>query len=89
MRKSSRKPSTVVRRIERRMTINHINVRHDYEKCLERHPRECSILYRGFLIGVTRFSRNKAAFDFMAKARSVWIKRGQSFPNEHDEKIHS
>ncbi len=61
------KPSTVVRRIERRMTVNHINVLHDYVKYLESYPRELSILYREFLIGVTSFFRDKAAFDLLSE----------------------
>ena len=57
------KPSTVVRRIERRMTVNHINELQDYVKFLESYPREVSILNKELLIGVTRFFRDSEAFD--------------------------
>jgi two-component system CheB/CheR fusion protein len=60
------KPSTVVRRIERRMTINHINELRDYVKFLESYPRELSTLYRELLIGVTSFFRDPQAFDHLA-----------------------
>ncbi|MEJ2156853.1 MAG: chemotaxis protein CheB [Desulfobacteraceae bacterium] len=59
------KPSTVVRRIERRMTVNHINVLSDYVKYLESYPRELSMLYSELLIGVTSFFRDKDAFDLL------------------------
>jgi two-component system, chemotaxis family, CheB/CheR fusion protein len=61
------KPSTVVRRIERRMTVNHIIALHDYVKYLESYPRELSRLYRELLIGVTHFFRDKAAFDLLSE----------------------
>lgn len=60
------KPSTVVRRVERRMTVNHINELHDYVKYLESYPRELTILYRELLIGVTSFFRDPEAFDCLA-----------------------
>ena len=60
------KPSTVVRRIERRMTVNHINELYDYVKFLESYPRELSILHRELLIGVTSFFRDPEAFDKLA-----------------------
>jgi two-component system CheB/CheR fusion protein len=61
------KPSTVVRRIERRMTINHINELRDYVKFLESYPREVTILCRELLIGVTSFFRDPEAFDLLAR----------------------
>ncbi len=61
------KPSTVVRRIERRMTVNHINTLRDYVKYLESYSREQTILYRELLIGVTNFFRDPEAFDYLAK----------------------
>jgi len=61
------KPSTVVRRIERRMTVNHLNALHDYVKFLESYPRELTTLYRELLIGVTSFFRDPEAFAFLAE----------------------
>ena len=61
------KPSTVVRRIERRMTVNHINELYDYVKFLESYPREQTTLYRELLIGVTSFFRDVEAFNNLAE----------------------
>jgi two-component system CheB/CheR fusion protein len=59
------KPSTVVRRIERRMTVNHINELRDYVKFIESYPREQTTLYRELLIGVTSFFRDPDAFELL------------------------
>ncbi|MDJ0782346.1 MAG: chemotaxis protein CheB [Desulfosarcinaceae bacterium] len=60
------KPTTVVRRIERRMAVNHIDDLQDYVKFLESYKRELTILYRELLIGVTRFFRDADAFQMLA-----------------------
>ncbi|MGD9308360.1 MAG: chemotaxis protein CheB [Desulfosarcina sp.] len=62
------KPSTVVRRIERRMTVNHINELSDYVKFLESFSREQAILHRELLIGVTSFFRDPGAFEYLSTA---------------------
>ncbi len=59
------KPSTVVRRIERRMTVNQIADLRDYVRYLELYPSEVMTLYRELLIGVTSFFRDKDAFDLL------------------------
>ncbi|HPI23924.1 MAG TPA: chemotaxis protein CheB, partial [Spirochaetota bacterium] len=51
------KPSTVLRRIERRMTVNQIQDLRDYVRFLELRPGEVSTLHRELLIGVTSFFR--------------------------------
>jgi two-component system CheB/CheR fusion protein len=61
------KPSTVVRRINRRMTVNHIDDLHDYVKFLESAAGEQTVLYRELLIGVTSFFRDPEAFDQLAQ----------------------
>ena len=57
------KPNTVVRRIERRMTMNQIHALHDYVKFMEGYPGEVMVLYRELLIGVTQFFRDREVFD--------------------------
>ena len=57
------KPSTVVRRLERRMTVNQIHHLRDYVKFMERHADEVVALYRELLIGVTNFFRDREVFD--------------------------
>jgi len=60
------KPSTVVRRIERRMTINQVEDIKDYVAFILNNPSELTTLYRELLIGVTSFFRDQEAFDFLA-----------------------
>ena len=61
------KPSTVTRRIERRMTINQIDDINDYVALLSGHPGEVGALYRELLIGVTSFFRDQDVFDRLAQ----------------------
>ncbi len=60
------KPSTVIRRIERRMTVNNIDELGDYVSYLQNYPGEAPALYRELLIGVTRFFRDPEVFDTLA-----------------------
>lgn len=60
------KPSTVVRRIERRMSINQVEDIKDYVNYILSNPSELTTLYRELLIGVTSFFRDQEAFDFLA-----------------------
>ncbi|OLN26463.1 Chemotaxis protein methyltransferase CheR [Desulfovibrio sp. DV] len=56
------KQSTVLRRVERRLTINHINGLSDYVAYLNQTPEEITALYNDLLIGVTNFFRDPEAF---------------------------
>ncbi|MCP5159219.1 MAG: PAS domain S-box protein [Gammaproteobacteria bacterium] len=56
-------PSTVIRRIERRMTVNQIHELRDYVKFMERYSSEVTTLYRELLIGVTSFFRDREVFE--------------------------
>lgn len=62
---SKYKPSTVARRIERRMTIKQINSLQEYLALLFKDPHEIDILSKELLIGVTRFFRDEEAFDVL------------------------
>jgi two-component system CheB/CheR fusion protein len=57
------KQSTISRRIERRMAIQNIKSVDEYVRHLEQKPAEVEALFQDFLIGVTSFFRNPAAFD--------------------------
>ncbi len=59
------KPSTVTRRIERRMTINQTDTIKDYLNFMLNYPAEVVALYRELLIGVTCFFRDQEAFDYL------------------------
>ena len=57
------KPTTVIRRIERRMTVNQIHDLRDYVRFMESYSGEVTALYRELLIGVTSFFRDREVFD--------------------------
>ncbi len=59
---SNYKPSTVGRRIERRMGLLHIDDIGEYARRVEADPQEAEDLYKDLLIGVTRFFRDSDAF---------------------------
>ena len=61
------KQATVLRRIERRMTINQMNELQDYIRFLESYPNEITTLYNELLIGVTNFFRDPEAFEWIGK----------------------
>ncbi len=56
------KPSTIRRRIERRMAVQQISTLANYVKCLQKTPEEIEALFRDLLIGVTNFFRDPEAF---------------------------
>ncbi|QDU11501.1 chemotaxis protein CheB [Gimesia aquarii] len=56
------KPSTIGRRIERRIQLNHHGNIDEYVNRLEKEPGEVDQLYKDLLIGVTRFFRDREAF---------------------------
>ena len=56
------KPSTVVRRIERRLQLSNRADVADYARLLQASPEELSALYQDLLIGVTRFFRDPEVF---------------------------
>ncbi len=59
---SQYKPSTIRRRIERRMAVHQIATMDNYVKLLQRTPEEVEALFRDMLIGVTNFFRDTEAF---------------------------
>jgi two-component system CheB/CheR fusion protein len=56
------KPSTVTRRIERRLSLARSQNIKEYVRHLKEDKLELDVLYRDLLIGVTRFFRDEAAF---------------------------
>ena len=59
---SQYKPSTINRRIERRMAVHQIETMDEYVKYLQQTPAEVEALFRDLLIGVTNFFRDPEAF---------------------------
>jgi two-component system, chemotaxis family, CheB/CheR fusion protein len=59
---SQYKPSTIQRRVERRMAVNQIENMDGYVKFIRQAPEEVHSLFRDMLIGVTSFFRDPEAF---------------------------
>ncbi len=64
---SQYKPSTCLRRIERRMAVHQIESMDDYAKFLQQVPEEVEALFRDMLIGVTSFFRDPEASKALEK----------------------
>jgi len=61
------KSNTIVRRLERRVSINRCNSIEEYLIVLSESDKEKDTLYRDLLIGVTRFFRDQEAFNFITE----------------------
>lgn len=64
------KPSTITRRIERRMSVTQIGDFEEYVRYLQTYPGEVMALYRDLLIGVTSFFRDPEA---MTGLEEQWL----------------
>jgi two-component system CheB/CheR fusion protein len=64
---SQYKPSTIYRRIERRMAVQQVETIDRYVKYLQQTPAEVEALFRDLLIGVTSFFRDAEAFQTLEK----------------------
>ena len=62
---SDYRPRTIVRRLERRMSINQFDDIDRYIQYLHEYPHEINILYKEFLIGVTKFFRDIESFEVL------------------------
>ena len=61
------KTSTLLRRIERRMVIHHLDTMADYAAFLADNPQENDLLFKELLIGVTQFFRDSHVWDYLAE----------------------
>ena len=59
------KPSTLNRRIERRMAIHGLAAVAEYVRFLRQNPQEIDLLFKELLIGVTSFFRDAAVWQYM------------------------
>jgi two-component system, chemotaxis family, CheB/CheR fusion protein len=57
------KPSTIRRRVQRRMAVHQIETVESYSHYLQHNPSEVDSLFRDLLIGVTSFFRDPEAFE--------------------------
>ncbi len=61
------KPATILRRIEKQMMRLELHTLEEYISYLTEYPEESNTLYKSFLIGVTRFFRDKQAYEVISK----------------------
>jgi two-component system CheB/CheR fusion protein len=61
------KQSTVLRRIDRRISVNQLRDMGEYASYLRSYPQEVNALYRELLIGVTSFFRDRETFEAIAE----------------------
>ncbi len=59
------KPTTITRRLEKRLAINQIDNFQQYLEFLDYAPKEVNTLYKDLLIGVTQFFRDPEAFKLL------------------------
>ncbi len=62
------KPSTLQRRIERRMAVHGLTELSAYTEYLKANKQEVLLLFRELLIGVTEFFRDSEVWDFLAES---------------------
>ncbi len=60
------KPSTLLRRVERRMHVHHLPSMADYVQYLQHNPQELDVLFSEMLIGVTAFFRDPQVWEDLA-----------------------
>lgn len=61
------KQKTLLRRIERRMTVHGASRAKDYLRLLQTNPNEATALFQEFLIGVTGFFRDPSSFESLTE----------------------
>ncbi|MEN9580320.1 MAG: hypothetical protein RJA70_3329, partial [Pseudomonadota bacterium] len=64
------KPSTIGRRIERRMSLHHLASVQEYARHLQGNPLEVELLFKELLIGVTSFFRDAEAWEALSTCTS-------------------
>ena len=65
---STYKQNTIIRRLEKRISINRFVKVIDYVSYLAATPKEINALFNDLLIGVTRFFRDEKAFEVLAES---------------------
>ena len=75
---SQYKPSTVERRIERRMAVQQVETIEGYVQFVQQTPQELDSLFRDMLIGVTNFFRDPEAFKALEEQVIPGIFAGKS-----------
>jgi len=76
---SAYKQKTLIRRIERRMSLHQIINISGYLRYLQENQPEIELLHKEFLIGVTSFFRDPAAFEFLKEKVVPEILKDKSY----------
>jgi two-component system, chemotaxis family, CheB/CheR fusion protein len=61
------KPTTLLRRLQRRLQIHHLDTLADYLRLLHQWPHEATLLARDLLISVTNFFRDPEVFNHLSQ----------------------
>lgn len=72
------KKNTIMRRIERRMSVQQIDKISDYVRFLQANRSELDVLFKELLIGVTNFFRDGEAFDVLKTKICPHLFKGKS-----------
>ena len=64
---SNYKKNTIIRRLEKRISINRFEKIEEYVRFLKDNPKETNTLFNELLIGVTRFFRDETSFAILQK----------------------
>ena len=76
------KRNTIVRRIDRRMSVHRLQRMKDYLLLLQHHPPELDTLFKELLIGVTSYFRDAAAFTALRETVIPTICNGRNVNDE-------
>ena len=76
------KPTTFMRRVQRRMQVMHLAKVEDYIGVLKLNPAEVTALFRDLLIGVTYFFRDPDVFDLLAREVVPQIFEGKAHTDD-------
>lgn len=74
---SQYKREMVYRRVKRRMSVHLLSKISDYLRYISENPRECELLFRELLIGVTSFCRDHEAFDSLQQQVEEHLLKGR------------
>jgi two-component system CheB/CheR fusion protein len=69
------KPTTIQRRVGRRMMVLHIESLAEYVRYIQKRPSELAELYKDLLISVTSFFRDPAAFDAILRHLAAALRK--------------
>jgi len=80
------KTETILRRIDKRILLLHLDNIENYAKYIKLNPQELQLLYQNILIGVTRFFRDRESFEALKEEIYIYLK---DKPHEYEIKVWS